>query len=184
MHAGKIKCDLNSLLDLHQMSPSGHELSGNRGRGGLPIPAQGEHSLPEQHRQHGWEIKPAPSHCLLPEGCLGCLPWKRLVACIPLPPPTVIRARYLPLRARGCASSTHMPPCSSASQENLGAPHKTQWTQATLMTSALGQLQDHEGLLGQLQKERSALCKSKVHLAKRPVMAFRSPRLPSLGQLS
>lgn len=27
--AGKIKCDLNSLLALHQMSPPGHKLSGS-----------------------------------------------------------------------------------------------------------------------------------------------------------
>ena len=38
--SGKIKCDLNSLLDLHQMSPPGHELSGSRGGAALPSTAR------------------------------------------------------------------------------------------------------------------------------------------------
>lgn len=29
VRAGKIKCDLNSLLALHQMNPAGHKLSGS-----------------------------------------------------------------------------------------------------------------------------------------------------------
>lgn len=36
VRAGKIKCDLNSLLDLHQIRPPGHELSGSRGGAALP----------------------------------------------------------------------------------------------------------------------------------------------------
>lgn len=153
---------------------------------GPPFPAQQELSPPKQQRQRGQEITSALSDRLLPEGCPGCLPQKRLVASVLLPPPPLARARGMghpPLCAQGCTSSTHMPTCSPASQGNLGVPHKTHWTQASLMNSALGQLQDHEGLLGQLQEESSALSKHKVCLAKRPAVVSRSARLPPLGRL-
>lgn len=182
VHAGKIKCDLNSLLDLHHMSPPGHELSGSRG--GAALPSTGRTFPARAAQALRWDIAPASSDHLLPEGCLGCLPQKRLVASVLLLPPLVVRVRGMghpPLRAQVCNSSTCTPNCSPASQGNLGVSHKTHWTQATLMSSALGQHQDHKGLLDELQEECSALSKCKVCLAKRLEVASRSSMFPPLG---
>lgn len=181
--AGKIKCDLNSLLDLHQMSPP-RARAVRQPRRGSPFPALGELSPPEQRRQHRRDIALTPSDPVLPESCPGCLPQKRLVAFIPPPPPPTAGGRGRPpLHAQGCASGTRTPTRSPASQGTWVSPTKLTGLRPFSMTSALGQLQDHEGLLGQLREGRSAFSKREVRLAKKPAVASRSRRRPPLGRV-
>lgn len=138
MRGGKIKCGLNSL-------PSGHELSGSQE--GTAHLSRAKVSPPEQHRQRGQEITSTPSHCLLPEGCPGCLPGKKLVPCILLSPSPVERLRGMGcslLHYQGCTSST--PHLLSSLPKELGYPPQNSLDSDLFMTSAPGHLQDQKGL--------------------------------------
>lgn len=133
VHVGKIKGDLNSQLDLHQMSPPGHELSGSQGGAALPSTVR---TFP-----HGT----AQAAQLGDHPCFFRLLAARRLPGLPatekaggLRPASSSTTGCSPLRAQGCASSTRMPTHCPASQGNLGIPHETCWTQDSLMTPALG----------------------------------------------
>lgn len=138
VRAGKMKCDLNSLLDLHQMNPP-RARAARQLRRGSPFPALGELSPPEQHRQPSREIALTPSDPVLPESCPGSLPQKRLVASIlPPPPPTAGGRGRPPLHAQGCASGTRTPTHSPGLPGNLGVPRKTHGAQTLLNDFCFG----------------------------------------------
>lgn len=179
VRVGKIKHDLNSLLELHQMSPPGHELSGSQGEAALPSTGG---TFPNTAAQAMYPRDHPGSFPSLATRRLPVLPdTEEAGGLCPMLSSTCGKSKSTPVCAQGCTSSTYTPSLSPPSQGSSGVPHSTNWDRAHLVTSTLGQLQDHRGLLGQLQEEHSASFKHKAHLAKRPMVASRSPRLPPLG---
>lgn len=133
VHVGKIKCDLNSQLDLHQMSPPGHELSGSQGGAALPSTVR---TFPDGTAQAA-QLGDHPCFFrLLAARRLPGLPSTEKAG--GLCPASSSTTGCSPLRAQGCTSSTCAPTHCPASQGNLGIPHETCWTQDSFMTPALG----------------------------------------------
>lgn len=120
VRAGKIKCDLNSLLALHQMSPPEHELSGSRGGAALPSTAR---TFPRQ-KCSGSEAQRLP--CSF--GPLAARKMPPQAASFLLLTPLEVRARDVdaPLCVLRDAAHAHVLPSLLGSLCALPSSHQTQ----------------------------------------------------------